>query len=624
MSLLNLDKISISFGTDALLDHADLSIKAGERLCLLGRNGSGKSTLLKMIDGQIQPDDGSIRKKKQLRISMLGQDLPAADEQSVYSFVAKGAGNCYQILLDYHQCSHSISATSSVKDLERLQIFQDRLDAEDAWQYEQRIATAINRLQLDADDLMSSLSGGRRRRAALAQALVSQPDLLLLDEPTNHLDLESIKWLESNLPSIAKTLLFITHDRQFVDSLATRIIELDRGQLNSYPGTFKQYQQRKQDQLEIEDRENKLFDKKLAAEEVWVRQGIKARRTRNEGRVRDLEALRQQRAARRELRGSAKITIESAGTSGKLVAELKNVSKAFADKIIINNFSTRIIKGDRIGILGDNGSGKSTLLKLILGELAADSGEINLGTNLDIAYFDQTRQQIDAEKTVGENIADGNDFLTINGQQRHVISYLQDFLFTPDRIRTPAKALSGGEFSRLMLARLFSKSNNLLVLDEPTNDLDLDTLELLEQQIADYQGTLLLVSHDRAFIDNTVTSLICLDGTGNISEFFGGYTDWITYQQQQTKEPDIKQQITKLKPPKTEKKLSYKEQRELQQIPENIASIEEQMADLQTLINQPQFFASDTSVTQPILEQLALAETQLAALYKRWESLEHS
>ena len=624
MSLLNLDKISISFGMDALLDHADLSIKAGERLCLLGRNGSGKSTLLKMIDGQIQPDDGSIRKKKQLRISMLGQDLPAADEQSVYSFVAKGAGNCYQILLDYHQCSHSISATSSVKDLERLQIFQDRLDAEDAWQYEQRIATAINRLQLDADDLMSSLSGGRRRRAALAQALVSQPDLLLLDEPTNHLDLESIKWLESNLPSIAKTLLFITHDRQFVDSLATRIIELDRGQLNSYPGTFKQYQQRKQDQLEIEDRENKLFDKKLAAEEVWVRQGIKARRTRNEGRVRDLEALRQQRAARRELRGSAKITIESAGTSGKLVAELKNVSKAFADKIIINNFSTRIIKGDRIGILGDNGSGKSTLLKLILGELAADSGEINLGTNLDIAYFDQTRQQIDAEKTVGENIADGNDFLTINGQQRHVISYLQDFLFTPDRIRTPAKALSGGEFSRLMLARLFSKSNNLLVLDEPTNDLDLDTLELLEQQIADYQGTLLLVSHDRAFIDNTVTSLICLDGTGNISEFFGGYTDWITYQQQQTKEPDIKQQITKLKPPKTEKKLSYKEQRELQQIPENIASIEEQMADLQTLINQPQFFASDTSVTQPILEQLALAETQLAALYKRWESLEHS
>jgi len=622
MSLLNLEKLSISFGTDALLEQAELSIQSGERICLLGRNGSGKSTLLKLINGQIQADDGEIRKQKHLRISMLGQDLPEASEQTVYSFVAKGAGSCYQLLLDYHNCSESINDSSSMKDLEKLQAIQDKLDAEDAWQYEQRIATAINRLQLDAEDLMSSLSGGRRRRAALAQALVSQPDLLLLDEPTNHLDLESIKWLEANLPGIAKTLLFITHDRQFVDALATRIIELDRGQLKSYPGTFNEYYQRKQEQLEIEERENKLFDKKLAAEEVWIRQGIKARRTRNEGRVRDLKALREQRASRREVRGNAKISITASGTSGKLVAELDNVSKGFDSKTIINDFSTRIIKGDRIGILGDNGSGKSTLLKLILGDLKADSGEITLGTNLDIAYFDQTREQIDGEKTVGDNIADGNDFISINGQQRHVISYLQDFLFTPDRIRTPAKALSGGEFSRLMLARLFSKPNNLLVLDEPTNDLDLATLELLEQQIADYKGTLLLVSHDRAFIDNTVTSLICLDGTGSVSEFVGGYTDWIEYQKEHIKTEQKIQQSFKQKSEKVTTKLSYKDQRELEQLPEKISVLEEKMADLQKQINQPDFFSMTNSETQPVLDELANIEEQISTLYMRWETLE--
>jgi len=622
MSLINLDKISISFGTDTLLDHADLSIQSGERLCLLGRNGSGKSTLLKLINGQIQADDGDIRKQKHLRISMLGQDLPEPSSETVYSFVAKGAGDCYQLLLDYHLCSENIDEHSTSSDLETLQAIQDQLDAEDAWQYEQRIATAINRLQLDADVTMSSLSGGRRRRAALAQALVSQPDLLLLDEPTNHLDLESIKWLEKNLPSIAKTLLFITHDRHFVDALATRIIELDRGQLNSYPGTFDEYYLRKQEQLEIEERENKLFDKKLAAEEVWIRQGIKARRTRNEGRVRDLKALRDQRAARREVRGNAKITIEAAQTSGKLVAELTDVSKSFADTTVIDHFSTRIIKGDRIGILGDNGSGKSTLLKLILGELEADSGEIYLGTNLDIAYFDQTREQINGEKTVGDNIADGNDFITINGKQRHVISYLQDFLFTPDRIRTPAKALSGGEFSRLMLARLFSKTTNLLVLDEPTNDLDLATLELLEQQIADYKGTLLLVSHDRAFIDNTVTSLICLDGTGQVTEFVGGYSDWINYQSQQAKQLKKQEQAKKDKPKKQANKLSYNEQRELEQLPDQISQLEERISELQQMINNPDFFAKEQNVTQAILDELAQSEQQIILLYERWESLE--
>ncbi|MCP3673020.1 MAG: ATP-binding cassette domain-containing protein [Gammaproteobacteria bacterium] len=623
MSLLNLEKLSISFGTAALLDQAELSIQSGERLCLLGRNGSGKSTLLKLISGQIQADDGTIRKQKHLRISMLGQDLPEANELSVYHFVAQGAGSCHQLLVDYHDCSANIDADSSTKDLEVLQKIQDKLDAEDAWQYEQRIATAINRLQLNADDLMSSLSGGRRRRAALAKALVSQPDLLLLDEPTNHLDLDSIKWLETNLPSIAKTLLFITHDRQFVDALATRIIELDRGQLKSYPGTFAEYYLRKQEQLEIEERENKLFDKKLAAEEVWIRQGIKARRTRNEGRVRDLKALRSQRADRREIRGNAKIKIEAASSSGKLVAELKSVSKGFDSKTIINNFSTRIIKGDRIGILGDNGSGKSTLLKLILGELSADSGEIYLGTNLDVAYFDQTREQIDPEKTVGDNIADGNDFISINGQQRHVISYLQDFLFSPDRIRTPAKALSGGEFSRLMLARLFSKPNNLLVLDEPTNDLDLATLELLEQQIADYKGTLLLVSHDRAFIDNTVTSLICLDGTGYVSEFVGGYTDWINYQTEYAKQKVAEQkQAANKASSKKQNKLSYKDQRELEQLPDIIAKLEERMSELQGLINSPNFFSGDTSETQPILDELSSSEKDIATLYSRWEELE--
>ena len=623
MSLLNLDKISISFGADKLLDRAELSIEAGERICLLGRNGTGKSTLLKLIDGQIESDDGLIRKQKHLRISMLGQDLPESSEQSVYNYVAKGAGECYQLLVDYHQCSTSITESSTEKELFALQAIQDELDTHDAWQYEQRIATAINRLQLAADDLMSSLSGGRRRRAALAQALVSQPDLLLLDEPTNHLDLESIKWLEKNLPAVAKTLLFITHDRHFVDALASRIIELDRGKLQSYPGTFAEYNQRKKEQLEIEERENKLFDKRLAAEEVWVRQGIKARRTRNEGRVRDLKALREQRAARREVQGNTSFNIEAAGRSGKLVAELINVSKGFDDKTIINNFSTRIIKGDKIGILGDNGSGKSTLLKLILGDLSADSGNINLGTNLDIAYFDQTRQQIDAEKTVGDNIADGNDFITINGHQRHVISYLQDFLFTPERIRTPAKALSGGEFSRLMLARLFSKANNLLVLDEPTNDLDLATLDLLEQQIADYPGTLLVVSHDRAFIDNTVTSLICLDGTGNVSEFVGGYTDWLKYQNEHIKQQNKRRQSTKDKQTKqSTKKLSFNEQRELDSLPDTIASLESRLAELQTIVNQADFFSADKSVTQPVLDDLSAAEEEIAGLYQRWESLD--
>jgi len=622
MALLNLDKITISFGSASLLDKAELSIEAGERLCLLGRNGAGKSTLLKMLDGQLLPDEGVIRKQKHLRVSMLGQDLPEASEQTVYSYVAHGAGDCYQLLLDYHNCSQSITADSTMKDLEVLQEIQDKLDSEDAWQYEQRIATAINRLQLDADAMMSSLSGGRRRRAALAQALVSQPDLLLLDEPTNHLDLESIQWLEKNLPSIAKTIMFITHDRHFVDALATRIVEIDRGQLKSYPGTFAGYYQRKQEQLEIEERENKLFDKKLAAEEVWVRQGIKARRTRNEGRVRDLKALREQRSARRVVGGNANIQISAAQTSGKLVSELKNVCKDYEGKAVINDFSTRIIKGDRIGILGENGSGKSTLLKLILGEIEADSGEIYLGTNLDIAYFDQTRSQIDPEKTVGDNIADGNDFIMINGNQRHVISYLQDFLFTPDRIRTPAKALSGGEFSRLMLAKLFSKPTNLLVLDEPTNDLDLATLELLEQQIADYQGTLLLVSHDRAFIDNTVTSLICLDGKGNVSEFVGGYSDWFNYQIEQAKQVRKVQQQAKTKPKSPANKLSFKEQRELEQLPDKIANIEGHMSELQEKINDPEFFNSDNSVTQPVLDELASLEKELDVLFQRWESLE--
>jgi ATP-binding cassette subfamily F protein uup len=622
MALLNIDKISISFGSSSLLNQAELAIESGERLCLLGRNGAGKSTLLKILSGAILPDEGAIRQQKHLRVAMLGQDLPEASEQTVYSFVAHGAGDCYQLLLDYHNCSQSITADSTMKDLERLQTIQDKLDAEDAWQYEQRIATAINRLQLDGEALMSSLSGGRRRRAALAQALVTQPDLLLLDEPTNHLDLESIQWLEKNLPSIAKTIMFITHDRHFVDALATRIVEIDRGQLRSYPGTFAGYYQRKQEQLVIEERENKLFDKKLAAEEVWIRQGIKARRTRNEGRVRDLEALRVERSERRNVTGNAKISISGEKASGKLVSELKNVSKSYDGKTIISDFSTRIIKGDRIGILGENGSGKSTLLKLILGKIEADSGNIYLGTNLDVAYFDQTRSQIDPEKTVGDNIADGNDFILVNGVQRHVISYLQDFLFTPERIRTPAKALSGGEFSRLMLARLFSKPTNLLVLDEPTNDLDLATLELLEQQIADYQGTLLLVSHDRAFIDNTVTSLICLEGNGVVSEFVGGYSDWISYQIEHAKAERKIQQQVKSKPKSSTTKLSYKEQRELEQLPEMISKLESQMAVLQEKINDPDFFSSENNETQPVLDELAELEITLDGYYKRWEELE--
>jgi len=625
MSLLTFDKVTIAFGSNSLLEKAEFSIKEGERLCLLGRNGSGKSTLFKIITGEVKPEDGTIRKIKHLKVSMLGQDLPLPTKESVYNYVAKGIGDSYKLLTDYHALVHQLSEDSTEQQLLEMQHLQEQIEQADAWQHEQSIATAINRLHLNADDEMQQLSGGRRRRAAIAKALVTQPDLLLLDEPTNHLDLESIKWLEDNLGSIAKTILFITHDRQFVDALATRIIELDRGKLRSYPGNFAGYYQRKQEQLEIEERENKLFDKRLAAEEVWIRQGIKARRTRNEGRVRELKALRVERAERRNLQGNARIAIASDKSSGKLVAELESISKSYDSKLIINNFSTRIIKGDKIGILGDNGTGKSTLLKIILGEIDVDSGQVKLGTNLGIAYFDQTREQIDPEKSVGDNVADGNEFLDINGAQRHVISYLQDFLFTPERIRTPAKALSGGEFSRLMLAKLFSKSTNLLVLDEPTNDLDLATLELLEQQIADYSGTLLLVSHDRSFIDNTVTSLICLDGHANVTEFVGGYTDWIEYKKQL--EVSEKQ---KAKPTnnysqasmKTTKKLSYKKQRELDQLPEKIALLETSIESMQNDINQAEFYKQEDAVTQAVLNELASSEETLLQYYSRWEELD--
>ena len=624
-NLITLDNVSLAYGLDHLLDHSKFQIASGERVCLIGRNGAGKSSLMKIIDGSLLPDSGNVFRKPNLRLARLEQELPQHATGTVYEFVAEGLAGTGKLLADYHALILRMEHACTDKDLSLLERLQHEIDAKNGWQFEQDIKTVLLRLSLNPDQLVSDLSGGWQRRAALAKALVVKPELLLLDEPTNHLDIDAIQWLEDQLTSWDVGLLFITHDRSLLKRLATRIIELDRGNLTSWPGDYENFLRRKEEMLHAESMQNADFDKKLAQEEKWIRQGIKARRTRNEGRVRSLEAMRLERSKRREQQGKANFSLNDVQKSGQLVVEAKDITQNYGDKCVIQNFSTRIMRGDRIGLIGPNGVGKSTLLNILLGKVTPEHGTITLGTKLQIAYFDQLRQALDLEKTVIENVVQGSDTIEVNGSRRHIISYLGDFLFTPQRAMTPVKSLSGGECNRLLLARLFSQPANLLVLDEPTNDLDIETLELLEELLANYPGTLLIVSHDRAFLDNVVTSTLIFEGNGIIEEYIGGYQDWL----HQRKPAEAKPAINTREPEKvsTEKskpvvKLSFKEQKELTELPKLIEKLEIQQHEIQQIISNADFYQNDAATIADTLEKLKKLETELANAFQRWEALE--
>jgi ATP-binding cassette subfamily F protein uup len=631
MPLLRLSNISIAFGTHALLKNADFQLDAGERVGLLGRNGEGKSTLMKIIAGNIHADHGDIWRQPELKLAWLEQSPDLPDDATIYDAVAAGLGELGEWITRYHHLSLTMDYEDE-KALNELGDLQHKLESQNGWHFQQRVENTLSKLELPADLKINSLSGGWKRRVALAKALVIEPEVLLLDEPTNHLDFESITWLEEQLLNFQGAVLFVTHDRAFLQKLATRIIDLDRGNLVSWQGTYDDYLRRKAAALEDEANQNAEFDKKLADEEVWIRQGVKARRTRNEGRVRALEALRAERAQRRNTQGTARMALETGDKSGKKVIEVNDICFGYADKQIIKNFSTLIQRGDKIGLVGANGAGKSTLLKLLLKELEPTSGTVEQGTRLEIAYFDQLRDQLDPNMTVVDTVADGNDFVEIAGNRRHVMSYLGDFLFAPARARSPVKSLSGGEKNRLLLARLFTKPANLIVMDEPTNDLDLETLELLEEKLVDFAGTLLIVSHDRAFLDNVVTSVFVLDGTGDVEEFVGGYSDWVEYSKQlkQTQAQVKKAQDTakKEKPatatsaPVKKKKLSFKDQQELSKLPVLIEELEAKQAALTEQTAAPSFYKKDAKAVAKTLDELKALETQLEQTYARWDELE--
>ncbi|NVK21286.1 MAG: ATP-binding cassette domain-containing protein [Kangiellaceae bacterium] len=630
MPLVTLQQVEVSYGGPALLGHVDFSIEPGERVCLIGRNGVGKSTLLKVINQEIIPDDGEIRFLQGVKVAKLTQEVPSGTSGTVFDVVAQGLGEAGQLLQDFYHLSQQVDSAS----LERMGVVQQKIDVINGWAMEQRVQSVINRLSLDGNIDFDELSGGMKRRVLLAKALVEQPDILLLDEPTNHLDIESIEWLEGFLKSYEGSLLFITHDRRFLKNLATRIIEIDRGQLTSWPGDYDNYLRRKAEQLAAEEKQNQEFDKKLAQEEVWIRQGIKARRTRNEGRVRRLEAAREERKQRRKLIGNVNMQAQDAKMSGKKVIEASNVSHSYQDRTLIKDFSTLIMRGDRIGIVGPNGAGKTTLINILLGELKPDHGEVQLGTKLDIAYFDQHRDQLNEKLSAMDNVSDGKDMMTIHGKTRHVISYMQDFLFTPERARAPITALSGGERNRLLLAKILAKPSNFLILDEPTNDLDIETLELLEEMLDNYPGTVLLVSHDRDFLNNMVTSTIAFEGNGTVREYVGGYDDWLRQRPQagnkKGSESNINEktlantakQQTKAKPQQKLKKLSYKDQRELDALPEQIAELEAAIEALQQDMSQPEFYQQEHDVVQQANDNLQALENDLETKFERWEELE--
>ncbi len=627
MPLITLRNIQLSYGSAPLLDAVDLTIDKGERICLLGRNGAGKSTLMKVILGELTPDDGDRVVAGGVKLARLIQEVPVGMAGTVFDVVADGIGQLADKLKAYHHISHELAEGGDEGLLDKLARAQHDLEAADGWQLEQRVETVISRLELDADAEFGELSGGLKRRVLLAQALVTEPDLLLLDEPTNHLDIAAIGWMEEFLLGYPGAILFVTHDRAFLRRLATRILELDRGTLTDWPGDYANFLRRKEERLNAEAQANERFDKKLAQEEVWIRQGIKARRTRNEGRVRALKAMREERRQRREQAGQAKMQLSSGDRSGKLVVEVEGISYAWEDKPIIRDLSTTIMRGDRIGIIGPNGSGKTTLINLLLGKLQPDSGSVKLGTNLQVAYFDQLRGQLDEEQSVQDNVGGGSDKVEVGGRSKHIIGYLQDFLFTPERARAPIKALSGGERNRLLLAKLFTRPANVLVLDEPTNDLDVETLELLEELLVDYDGTLLLVSHDREFLDNAVTSCLVFEGNGVVAEYVGGYSDWeeTSKRLQQKDRPSLteaKVKSSSLKPKKKTEKLSYKDQRELDALPQRIEGLESELDELQTRLSDPELYRAQGELVAELQQETARVESELEQAYERWETLE--
>lgn len=621
MPLITLQNVDYSVGGPLLLQNVALSIEPGERIALIGRNGAGKSTLMRLLAGEIQPDDGEVRREGSARVARLEQEVPHDAEGDVWDVVAGGLGELGAWLAHYHHLIHAETV-----DTDALARVQSKIEAAHGWSLDQRVTETLGKLDLDGDAVFASLSGGLKRRVLLARALVSAPDVLLLDEPTNHLDIEAIDWLESFLKAWQGALVFVTHDRRFLRALATRIVEIDRGQVTSWPGDWANYERRREERLNAEAQENARFDKMLAQEEVWIRQGIKARRTRDEGRVRRLKAMRVERAQRREQTGNVKMALAQGDASGRKVAEAKDLSFAYGDRGLVRDLSTTIFRGDRIGLIGPNGSGKTTLIKLLLGDLKAQSGEVKLGSNLQVAYFDQYRSTLREDWNALENVAEGREFVDVGGKSKHVIGYLQDFLFTPERARAPITRLSGGERNRLLLAKLFAQPSNLLVMDEPTNDLDVETLELLEDMLGEYPGTLLLVSHDRDFLDNVVTSTLVMEGEGRVGEYVGGYTDWL--RQRPVPSASVQARPVTATPavaapaaaPK--RKLSYKETRELEQLPLRIEELEGKLAELTAQMNEPAFYQRDAAAINAHNALLAQTQLDLEAAYARWSELD--
>ncbi|QJR82617.1 ABC transporter ATP-binding protein [Alteromonas pelagimontana] len=634
MSVLQLKGITVIYGSPPLLDGVELVVQPRERVCLVGRNGSGKSTLMKVIAGDIIADDGQRIIDSTTVIARLEQDPPQTTDISLFDYVAEGLADVGEVLKQYSHQLKIVAEDPSEANLMRMQNLQEVLDSRDAWQFEQQIEQVLTMLKLEPDISLSSLSGGWRRKAALARALVRSPDLLLLDEPTNHLDIEMIRWLEQSLSNYKGAIVFVSHDRAFIRKMATRIVDLDRGKLTSYPGNYETYLEKKQQDLEVEATQNAEFDRKLAQEEVWIRQGIKARRTRNEGRVRALKKLREERRARRSTQGNAVVNQHQGQRSGKVVFEVSDLHYQIEGKPIVNHLNLHVLRGDKLALIGPNGSGKTTLIKLLLGELEPVSGNVKRGTNLEVAYFDQHRHGLDLNQTVIDAVGDGKRDLEVNGQPRHVISYLQDYLFSPERVNAPVKSLSGGEKNRLMLAKLMLKPSNVLVLDEPTNDLDVETLEMLETLLAEYAGTVLLVSHDREFVDNVANSCVVFEGEGEIREFVGGYSDieqWYKSQPAQKETVDntaknetkAQTESPSQKPsPGKAKKLSYKDQRELEALPGDIERLETKLATCQEIINDPDFFKKDSKATADTLAKLDDIEAELSQKYARWDELE--
>jgi len=631
MSLIRLDDISIEFGDVPLLHSTNFSVEPGERICLIGRNGAGKSTLLKIINREITPDSGELHYRKHLRISQLEQSLPSAVNSKVFDVVREGLSGQQKLIDLFNQLAEK---TMDKRGLNELAELQAQIDAGGGWQIDQQVETIISQLNLPANKTLAELSGGWRRRVALGKALVSNPDLLLLDEPTNHLDISTIEWLEHKIRGYQGSVIFITHDRNFLQKLATRIVEIEVSKLISWPGTFNNYLLLKEKAMETEETRNNLFDKRLAEEEVWIRQGIKARRTRNEGRVRSLIAMRQERMERSSRQGKAKISVETSEKSGRKVIEARSLWHSYDDETLINNINIKIRRGDRIGLIGNNGVGKSTLLKILLGQISPNKGSVKLGTNLNIGYFDQIHRELDTEKTIAENVGNGKEYIKINGKDRHIIGYLRNFLFSPKRAMTPVKALSGGERNRVLLAKLFTQPTNLLVLDEPTNDLDIEMLEVLEEQLVEYKGTLIIVSHDRQFLDNVVTSVLVFEDKGKVQEYLGGYSDWENYgkdlkvtDHQRSQELE-KNTFSNTSGENSKKvslaKLSYKLQRELDMLPEIIKKMEEDIVQLQTEATKPEFYLKPFTETQPLLDALEEKQKALDLASERWLELEIS